>query len=65
VKYHVPSVLRLRGGLRVEGLEWALQEVINRMKVLRTVIKQEEAGRNRGCWQKNSWRFEDDRRRAV
>ena len=42
VQYHLPSVLRLRGGLNYEALENTLRQIINRHEVLRTVILEYE-----------------------
>ena len=38
VKYHLPSVLRLKGKLNIEALDHALNTIVNRHEVLRTVI---------------------------
>ncbi|NSL86076.1 amino acid adenylation domain-containing protein [Chitinophaga sp. Mgbs1] len=40
--YHMPAVLQLDGRLNRQALEAALQEIVNRHEVLRTVIIQEE-----------------------
>ncbi|PSL44992.1 amino acid adenylation domain-containing protein [Chitinophaga niastensis] len=40
VQYHLPAVLRLKGKLNKDALAFALQAVINRHEVLRTVIRQ-------------------------
>ncbi|MBB5635251.1 amino acid adenylation domain-containing protein [Pedobacter cryoconitis] len=40
--YHLPAVLRLKGRLNINALQSALQEIINRHQVLRTVITEEE-----------------------
>ena len=45
VQYHVPAVLRLKGELNPEALEYTLRSVIRRHEVLRTVIREDEAGR--------------------
>ncbi|NLR67705.1 non-ribosomal peptide synthase/polyketide synthase [Chitinophaga varians] len=42
VQYHIPVVLRLKGALDKEALASALQTVINRHEILRTVIAQED-----------------------
>ena len=41
VQYHLPTVLRLKGQLNVEALEYALQQIVDRHEVLRTVIGSE------------------------
>jgi amino acid adenylation domain-containing protein/non-ribosomal peptide synthase protein (TIGR01720 family) len=42
VHYHVPTVLRLKGALNKEALSFAIQSIINRHEILRTVIEQED-----------------------
>ena len=42
VQYHLPTVLRLKGKLDTEALSHALQQIVNRHEVLRTVFKEEE-----------------------
>lgn len=42
VQYHIPAVLRLKGNLNIEALRNALQAVVRRHEVLRTVIRQEK-----------------------
>ncbi len=42
VRYHVPTVLRLKGTLNIDALTFALQNIINRHEVLRSVIFEEE-----------------------
>jgi amino acid adenylation domain-containing protein len=42
IQYHLPTVLRLRGQLVIEALTHALQTIINRHEVLRTVIQEED-----------------------
>ncbi|KIO77621.1 hypothetical protein TH53_08205 [Pedobacter lusitanus] len=38
VHYHIPGVLKLQGELNQESLQYAIQEVVNRHEVLRSVI---------------------------
>jgi amino acid adenylation domain-containing protein len=40
VQYHIPSVLRLKGELKPELLEYTLRTIIQRHEVLRTVIRE-------------------------
>ncbi|MEX6687940.1 amino acid adenylation domain-containing protein [Danxiaibacter flavus] len=40
-QYHIPVVLRLKGDLNIKVLEIALQQLINRHEVFRTVIKED------------------------
>ncbi|GAA3937011.1 hypothetical protein GCM10022209_34820 [Chitinophaga oryziterrae] len=42
VHYHVPTVLRLKGILDKDALSYAIQTIVNRHEVLRTVIEQED-----------------------
>jgi amino acid adenylation domain-containing protein/non-ribosomal peptide synthase protein (TIGR01720 family) len=44
VQYHMPAVLNLEGALDVKALEHALQQIVNRHEILRTVIE-EHGGR--------------------
>ncbi len=42
VQYHVPAVIRLKGKLNINALNYALQSIVNRHEVLRSVIREEE-----------------------
>jgi acyl carrier protein len=42
VQYHVPAVLRLKGSLNIDAINLALQTIVNRHKVLRTVFIEDE-----------------------
>jgi len=42
VHYHVPTVLRLKGVLDKDALSYAMQTIVDRHEVLRTVIEQED-----------------------
>ena len=57
IQYHIPTILNLKGNLNVEALQYAIQQVINRHEVLRTVIRENE-GR---AWQyikdKDGWQL--------
>jgi acyl carrier protein len=57
VQYHLPVVLKLKGEINKEALSHALQGIVNRHEVLRTVIR-EEAG---DSWQlireKDQWQL--------
>jgi amino acid adenylation domain-containing protein/non-ribosomal peptide synthase protein (TIGR01720 family) len=44
VQYHSPQVLRLKGELNNEALDFALHQIIERHQILRTVIKTDELG---------------------
>ncbi len=44
VQYHIPTVLRMKGKLNKGALEYALQTIVSRHEVLRTVIREAEDG---------------------
>ncbi|PSL45672.1 non-ribosomal peptide synthase protein (TIGR01720 family)/amino acid adenylation domain-containing protein/thioester reductase-like protein [Chitinophaga niastensis] len=54
-QYHMPLVLRLKGSLDRAALECALQQVINRHEVLRTVIVQEDGHSFQRIQEKDRW----------
>jgi non-ribosomal peptide synthetase component F/acyl carrier protein len=45
VQYHIPAVLRLNGTVNPELLEKTFRAIIDRHEVLRTIIKEDTAGR--------------------
>jgi len=45
VQYHMPAVMRMKGTLSREALVFALQTIVERHEVLRTVFMEEEHGR--------------------
>lgn len=58
VQYHISAVLNLKGTLSQEALAFALQNIINRHEVLRTVIREEDGRgyqfiQNKDAWQLN------------
>ncbi|PSL42360.1 amino acid adenylation domain-containing protein, partial [Chitinophaga niastensis] len=55
VQYHVPVVLRLNGSLHKNALTYALQTIINRHEVLRTVIVQEAGIAYQQLKEKDKW----------
>ena len=55
VQYHVPAVLRLKGSLNVSALSNALQEVVSRHEVLRTVIKEDSGKPYQQINEKGGW----------
>ncbi len=57
VQYHVPAVLRLTGDLNKEVLAYALQEIVNRHEVLRTVILDEQGQGYQHIKEKNKWQL--------
>jgi len=42
VQYHVPAVIRLKGNLNINALTFALQGIVNRHEVLRSVMQEED-----------------------
>ncbi len=40
VQYHIPAVLRLSGIVNIEALRYALQQIVSRHEVIRTVIRE-------------------------
>ncbi|WP_106531354.1 non-ribosomal peptide synthetase [Chitinophaga niastensis] len=58
VHYHIPHTLRLQGSLNREGLSYALQTIVNRHEVLRTVIVQESGIAYQQIQDKDSWQLE-------
>jgi hypothetical protein len=58
VQYHVPAVLRLRGKLNKEALVYALQGIVNRHEVLRTVFLEEQGHAYQHIRNKNEWRLD-------
>ena len=57
VQYHVPAVLRLRGDLNVSALTGALQDIVNRHEVLRTIILDDQGEGYQQIMEKDSWRL--------
>lgn len=58
VQYHIPAVLRLQGKLHVDALSNAMQQIINRHEVLRTVVLEEEGSGYQFIKEKNSWKLQ-------
>ncbi|RBL91355.1 non-ribosomal peptide synthase/polyketide synthase [Chitinophaga flava] len=57
IQYHIPSVLRLTGQLNREALAAALQELVNRHEVLRTVIAEEDGMAYQRILDANQWQL--------
>ncbi|MEP7252799.1 MAG: amino acid adenylation domain-containing protein [Ginsengibacter sp.] len=55
VQYHIPQVLRLRGNLNKGTIKDALQTIVNRHEVLRTVIVEEEGHPYQQVKEKDGW----------
>jgi hypothetical protein len=55
VQYHLPIVLRLKGGLNKPALQQALQTVIDRHEVLRTVFRESDVGVYQSFKEKQNW----------
>ena len=58
-QYHIPAVLRLKGKLNVKALEYALQNIVNRHEVLRTVIRENEGLGFQFIKDKDSWKLDE------
>jgi len=54
-QYHLPSVLRLKGALNKTALEQALQQIVNRHEVLRTVFIEKDGLVVQQVKEKNAW----------
>jgi len=54
-QYHLPSVLRLKGALNKAALEKALQQIVNRHEVLRTVFIEKDGLVFQQVKEKNDW----------
>ncbi len=57
VQYHVPSVLRLKGELNNAALSVALQSIVDRHEVLRTVIRVENGQPFQSIMQPGKWQL--------
>ncbi len=57
LQYHLPTVLRLKGKLNVETLVHAIQNIINRHEVLRTVIIEKDGRGYQQIKPKDEWRL--------
>ncbi|RBL91356.1 non-ribosomal peptide synthase/polyketide synthase [Chitinophaga flava] len=55
VHYHIPMVLKLKGNVSRSAMERALQTIINRHEVLRTVIVEEDGVAYQSVLPANSW----------
>ncbi|MDQ6762953.1 MAG: condensation domain-containing protein, partial [Bacteroidota bacterium] len=55
VGYHIPSVLRLTGALNKDALRSALQEIVNRHEVLRTIYKEENGEPRQEVQEEDKW----------
>ncbi|GAA3937003.1 amino acid adenylation domain-containing protein [Chitinophaga oryziterrae] len=58
VQYHIPSVLRLKGTLDKAALAYALQSIVNRHEVLRTIIEQEDGKAWQRILDKDHWQLQ-------
>jgi hypothetical protein len=57
VPYHIPIILRLKGNLNRRALEWALQNIVLRHQVLRTVIREEDDVAYQYVKEGDEWEF--------
>ncbi|MBC9915635.1 non-ribosomal peptide synthetase [Chitinophaga varians] len=55
ISYHLPNVLRLTGTLNRAALAYALQEIVNRHEVLRTVMREEDGIPYQQVLDKGKW----------
>ncbi|MHA4812643.1 condensation domain-containing protein, partial [Flavitalea flava] len=58
VSYHIPVVLRLRGRLNEDSIRYALQEIVSRHEVLRTVIDEEGGHAYQRVVETGGWKLE-------
>ena len=58
IQYHVPAVLRLKGKLNKDALIYALQNIVNRHEVLRTVIKERKEIAYQVIKEKDRWELQ-------
>ncbi len=54
-QYHMPAVLRLKGKLNLEALEFALKEIVNRHESVRTVFREEGGEAHQLIIDANGW----------
>ncbi|PSL42361.1 amino acid adenylation domain-containing protein, partial [Chitinophaga niastensis] len=54
-QYHLPAVLRLKGDLDTAALAYALQTIVNRHEILRTVITQKSGVAYQQILEKDKW----------
>ncbi|RBL90699.1 non-ribosomal peptide synthetase [Chitinophaga flava] len=57
--YHNPSILTLTGVVSADGIAWALQQVINRHEVLRTVVREADGTGYQHVLAADSWKMEN------
>ena len=57
LQYHLPSILRLKGNLDKDTLTKAIQNIINRHEVLRTVILEDHGKSHQSVREKNEWKL--------
>ncbi|MEO7533477.1 MAG: amino acid adenylation domain-containing protein, partial [Ferruginibacter sp.] len=57
VQYHLPVVLRLKGNLNKEALAYALQNIVNRHEVIRTVIEEQDGQTRQHILEENQWQL--------
>ncbi|GEO12157.1 non-ribosomal peptide synthetase, partial [Segetibacter aerophilus] len=55
LEYHVPAVLRLKGDLNIDALEYALRTIVNRHEILRTVILEKDGQPYQFIKDKDGW----------
>ena len=58
LQYHIPAVLRLKGKLNIDAVDFALQNIINRHEVLRSVILEEDGKGYQQVKDKDNWKLQ-------
>ncbi|HVI44818.1 MAG TPA: non-ribosomal peptide synthase/polyketide synthase [Chitinophaga sp.] len=58
VQYHLPVILRIKGELSTQALVFALQQMVNRHEVLRTVIEEDNGKPSQRILDKDQWQLE-------
>ena len=53
--YNMPQAIRLEGAVEIEGLQWALSEIMRRHEVLRTTFPVEGGKRDNGSSRQRAW----------
>src|SRR5688572_12744297 len=56
-QYHLPTIIRLKGKLNPEAMQYALQTIINRHEALRTVIKEIDGRAYQEVQPKDKWQL--------
>jgi NRPS condensation-like uncharacterized protein len=57
VQYHLPAVLKLKGKLNIEALQYALKTIVDRHEVLRAVIRENNGQGYQCILEQNHWQL--------